>query len=431
MFAWKVAAMPDVEPTLRALLTASGGDDAAQDARALLSSPAFARLVEALDADHDRFVEQLIALTQIPSPPFGEAKRAAAYAELLRRQGLQEVDTDAEGNVTALRPGTDPSAGVIVLCSHLDTVFPAGTDVTVKREGTVLRAPGVGDDTRGLAVLLAMSRALDKAAIRTRAGILFLASVGEEGAGDLRGVKAFFRDSRWRDRVAGFIAMDGIDPARLVHGAVGSKRYRITFRGPGGHSFGAFGLVNPMFALARAADDLSRIRVAARPKTTFSIGKVGGGTSINAIPEEAWMEVDLRSASAEALAVLEERFLAILPQAAADENAARDTSCGEISVEVKQIGDRPAGVTPAESRIAHVAATVIGAQGYELVHEFSSTDSNIPISLGIPAVTLGTGGSGGRAHSLEEWIDVEQGPSVKGVATAMATILTLAGVSSN
>jgi len=350
--------MPDAQPALRALLSATGGD-AAEEAGALLGSPAFARIVEALDADHDHFVEQLITLTQIPSPPFGEAKRAAAYAELLRAEGLQEVETDQEGNVTALRPGTDPEAGVVVLCSHLDTVFPAGTDVTVKREGTVLRAPGVGDDTRGLAVLLAMARALDKAGIRTRAGILFMASVGEEGAGDLRGVKAFFRENRWRDKVAGFIAMDGINPARLVHGAVGSKRYRITFRGPGGHPFGAFGLVNPMFALARAADDLSRIRVPASPKTTFSIGRIGGGTSINAIPEEAWMEVDLRSASAEVLAGLEARFLAVLPQAAADENAARDTARGEIKVEVKQIGDRPAGTTPAESRIARIAAAVI------------------------------------------------------------------------
>lgn len=423
--------MNDAVPHLRSLLAATEGGDAASEARTMLDSPAFARIVAALDADHDNFVEQLINLTQIPSPPFGEAKRAAAYAELLRAQGLQEVETDAEGNVTALRPGTDPEAGVVVLCSHLDTVFPAGTDVTVKREGTVLRAPGVGDDTRGLAVLLAMARALDKAEIRTRAGILLLASVGEEGTGDLRGVKHFFSKNRWRDRVAGFIAMDGINPARLVHGAVGSKRYRVTFHGPGGHSFGAFGLVNPVFALARAADDLSRIRVPPSPKTTFSIGKIGGGTSINAIPEEAWMEVDLRSASADALAVLEERFLATLPQAAADENAARDTARGEIRVAVKQIGDRPAGTTARDARLVRVAAAVIQAQGYELKHEASSTDSNIPISLGIPAITLGTGGTGGREHSLEEWIDVEQGPSVKGVATAMATILSVAGLASN
>ncbi|ONG52465.1 peptidase M20 [Pseudoroseomonas deserti] len=397
----------------------------------MLDSPAFQRAAAAIEADHDNFVEQLITLCQIPSPPFGEAVRAAAYADLLRQHGVEQVETDEEGNVTAYRPGTDPEAGVIVLCSHLDTVFPAGTDVTVKREGDILRAPGVGDDTRGLALLLALSRALDKAAIRTRAGILFLASVGEEGAGDLRGVKHFFRANRWREKVAGFVALDGLNPARLVHAAVGSKRYRVTFRGPGGHSFGAFGLVNPAFALARAMDDLGRIRVPASPKTTFSIGKIGGGTSINAIPETMWMEVDLRSASAEVLATLEARFLATLPQAAADENAARDTSRGEITVEVKQIGDRPAGVTPKESRIARVAAAVIQAQGYTLEATASSTDSNIPISLGIPAVTLGTGCAGGREHSLEEWIDVEKTQSVKGMSTALASILVLAGVSSN
>ncbi|MFZ6763798.1 M20/M25/M40 family metallo-hydrolase [Pseudoroseomonas sp. WGS1072] len=423
--------MTDQAPALRRHLLATEGGDAAAEAASLLSAPGFARLVAALEADHDHFVEQLVALTEIPSPPFGEARRAAAYAELLRGQGLEQVETDDEGNVTALRPGTDPEAGVIVLCSHLDTVFPAGTNVTVRREGTVLRAPGVGDDTRGLAVLLAMARALDAAGLRTRAGLLLLASVGEEGAGDLRGVKAFFGRSRWREQVAGFIAMDGINPARLVHAAVGSKRYRVTFRGPGGHSFGAFGLVNPAFALARAADGLSRIRVPASPRTTYSIGRLGGGTSINAIPEEAWMEVDLRSASAGGLAALEARFLDLLPQAAADENAARDTARGEIKVEVTRIGDRPAGVTPRDSRLARIAAEVIRAQGYDLVHEASSTDSNIPISLGIPAVTLGTGGSGGREHSLEEWIDVEKGPSVKGVATALATILSVAGITSN
>lgn len=420
-----------VLPSLRALLTATEGGDTAAEARAMLDSPAFQRAAAALEADHDNFVAQLITLTQIPSPPFGEAVRAAAYADLLRQHGVEQVETDAEGNVTALRPGTDPEAGVIVLCSHLDTVFPAGTDVTVKREGDILRAPGVGDDTRGLALLLALSRAMDQAGIRTRAGILFLASVGEEGAGDLRGVKYFFRANRWRDKVAGFVALDGLNPARMVHAAVGSKRYRVTFRGPGGHSFGAFGLVNPAFALARAMDDLGRIRVPASPKTTFSIGKVGGGTSINAIPEEMWMEVDLRSASAEVLATLEARFLATLPQAAADENAARDTARGEIRVEVKQIGDRPAGVTPKAARIARVAAAVIEAQGYALVQEASSTDSNIPISLGIPAVTLGTGCAGGREHSLEEWIDVEKTQSVKGMATALASILVLSGVATN
>ncbi|WP_083747562.1 M20/M25/M40 family metallo-hydrolase [Teichococcus deserti] len=423
--------MTSPDPLLRALLSATEGGDTAAEARAMLDSPAFQRAAAAIEADHDNFVEQLITLCQIPSPPFGEAVRAAAYADLLRQHGVEQVETDEEGNVTAYRPGTDPEAGVIVLCSHLDTVFPAGTDVTVKREGDILRAPGVGDDTRGLALLLALSRALDKAAIRTRAGILFLASVGEEGAGDLRGVKHFFRANRWREKVAGFVALDGLNPARLVHAAVGSKRYRVTFRGPGGHSFGAFGLVNPAFALARAMDDLGRIRVPASPKTTFSIGKIGGGTSINAIPETMWMEVDLRSASAEVLATLEARFLATLPQAAADENAARDTSRGEITVEVKQIGDRPAGVTPKESRIARVAAAVIQAQGYTLEATASSTDSNIPISLGIPAVTLGTGCAGGREHSLEEWIDVEKTQSVKGMSTALASILVLAGVSSN
>jgi acetylornithine deacetylase/succinyl-diaminopimelate desuccinylase-like protein len=413
---------------LRALLAATDPAEARAEVDGLLASPLFAKAEAALAADHDRLVEDIIRLTQIPSPPFGESVRAAAYAELLRQHGLRDVATDAEGNVTGLRPGSEPTAGLVVLCSHLDTVFPAGTDVTVKREGTILRAPGVGDDTRGLAVLLALVRALDTAGVRTRAGILILASVGEEGAGDLRGVKAFFRDSPLRHQVSAFIAMDGINPARLVHGAVGSKRLRVTFRGPGGHSYGAFGLVNPGFALGQVAHALGQISVPAQPKTTFSIGRIGGGTSINAIPEEMWMEVDLRSESAEALASLEAEFMSLLPEAVEAENAARSSDRGALWVEVTQIGDRPAGTTPADSRLARVATAAIAARGYTPVAEASSTDSNIPISLGIPAITLGTGGTGGREHSLEEWIDVEATASVHGIATALTSILTVAGV---
>ncbi|MBO1076804.1 M20/M25/M40 family metallo-hydrolase [Roseomonas marmotae] len=421
--------MPDnAAPSLRAALSALDNGGAADEAKALLASPAFQRAADFVAEDHGRIVADIIRLTEIPSPPFGEAVRAAAFAEALREQGLRDVATDTEGNVTALRPGTDPEAGLVVICSHLDTVFPAGTDVTVKRQGTILRAPGVGDDTRGLAVMLGLLRALDAAGIKTRAGILAMGSVGEEGAGDLRGVKAFFKDDPRREQIAAFMALDGLDPSRLVTAAVGSKRYRITFRGPGGHSFGAFGLVNPAFALARAADALSRIRVPAEPKTTFSIGRIGGGSSINAIPEEMWMEVDLRSASPAALAALEQRFLDILPQAAADENAARDTTAGKIQVEVKVIGDRPAGATEANSRIVKLAEAVIGAQGYSFHPEASSTDSNIAMNLGLPAITVGSGCAGGRAHSLEEWIDVEPKASAHGIATAMGTLLALAGV---
>jgi di/tripeptidase len=420
--------MPDTAaPTLRAALAALDNGGAADEAAALLASPGFAAAAAFVARDHERTVADFIRLTEIASPPFGEATRAKAFAEALREHGLRDVSIDTEGNVTGLRPGSDPGAGLVVICSHLDTVFPAGTDVTVKREGTILRAPGVGDDTRGLAVLLAMLRALDAAQVQTRASILVMASVGEEGAGDLRGVKAFFRDDPRHGQVAAFMALDGLDPSRLVTAAVGSKRYRVTFRGPGGHSFGAFGLVNPAFALARAADALSRIRVPAQPKTTFSIGRMGGGSSINAIPEEVWMEVDLRSASPDALAVLVARFLAILPQAVEDENAARDTASGRIRVEVKAIGDRPAGATDLGSRIVRLAQAVMGGQGYEFHAEASSTDSNIAMSLGLPAITVGSGCAGGRAHSLEEWIDVEPKASAQGIATALGTLLALAG----
>ncbi|UFN48600.1 M20/M25/M40 family metallo-hydrolase [Roseomonas sp. OT10] len=402
--------------------------DATREAAALLGGDTFRRVADFIRDDHDRIVEDIVRITQIPSPPFGEAERGRAYAEMLRAHGLTEVETDAEGNVTGLRPGTDPAAGLVAVCSHLDTVFPAGTDVTVRREGTKLMAPGVGDNSRSLAVLLAFVRALDAAGVRTRAGLLITASVGEEGQGDLRGVKHLFRENRHRDAIAAFVAIDGLETARLVTGAVGSKRYRVAFRGPGGHSFGAFGLVNPAFALARAADGLSRIQVPAQPKTTYSIGRIGGGTSINAIPEEAWMEVDLRSESAAELARLEEQFLAILPAAVADENAARSTREGSITVEAKPIGDRPAGTTAPDSRIARLAAAVIAARGFAPVLEASSTDSNIPISLGIPAVTVASGCHGDRAHSLEEWIDVDPAVSAPGIATALGVVMAVAGV---
>ncbi|MBN8889049.1 MAG: peptidase M20 [Acetobacteraceae bacterium SCN 69-10] len=393
----------------------------------IMASPAYRQAVEVMDAEHDRTVEDIIRLTEIESPPFGEHVRAAAYLEMLRAHGLEDVEQDGIGNVMGLRRGSG-NGPMIVVAAHLDTVFPAGTNVKVRREGTKLFAPGVGDDTRSLAVLLAFIRAMDAAGIRTQSDILFVGDVGEEGLGDLRGVRHLFHEGKYKDRIKAFFTVDSPEMDNIAVGGVGSKRYRVTFRGPGGHSFGAFGLVSPMNAMAQAMVELARVQVPAKPRTTYSASVAGGGTSVNAIPNECWMEIDLRSESPAELARLEARFHAIVAYAVAGENHARSIAQGEITAETALIGDRPAGGTAMDSEIVRLATAAITAHGFAPKHVASSTDANIPMALGIPAIKIGSGGSGGRAHSLEEWIDVDRAPSVRGMAASLTAILAVAGL---
>jgi len=388
----------------------------------------FAEAIRTLDAEHDRMIDEIITLTEIPAPPFKEDARGAAYLEMLRAHGLTDVTRDAEGNVMGLRPGSG-GGPLIAIAAHLDTVFPEGTDVTVTREGTRLAAPGIGDDTRSLAVLLAMIRAMDAAEIRTTADILFVGDVGEEGLGDLRGMKYLFQKGPYKDRISTFISIDGAGSGSdITHGGVGSKRYRVTFTGPGGHSYGAFGLVSPAFAMGLAMAKLSDVAVPQNPKTTFNVGVVGGGTSVNSIPFEQWMEVDMRSESPVELGKLEETFRRLMQEAADEENRVRSTRQGRIEVDLTLIGDRPSGETPLDSRLVQVAAAAVRAAGMEPTFGFSSTDSNIPISLAIPAITIDSGGRGGRAHALDEWIDVEKTASLRGIESALTLLLTLAGI---
>jgi len=393
----------------------------------IMQSPAYRKIVEVLEADHDRTVADIVALTEIPAPPFGEGPKGAHYLEMLRAHGLEDVELDGIGNAMGLRRGAG-NGPLIVVAAHLDTVFPAGTVVTVRREGTKLFAPGVGDDTRSLAVLLAYIRALDAAGVRTSSDILFVGDVGEEGLGDLRGIRHLFTEGKYKDRIKAFFTVDSPDMEGLVVGGVGSKRYRATFRGPGGHSYGAFGLVSPAFAMAQAMLELSRVAVPGKPKTTFSASVFGGGTSVNSIPNEVWVEVDLRSEAPVELVRLEQRFLAILDQAVQAENHARSTEQGAITVEATLIGDRPAGSTAADSDIVKHSTAALEAHGFAVRHVASSTDANIPMSLGIPAVKIGSGGTGGRGHSLDEWIDVEQSNSVRGMAAGLTAILAVAGI---
>lgn len=395
--------------------------------RRIFDSDRFRRAAEVLAAEHDRTVEDIIRLTEIESPSFQESQRARAWFEMAKAHGLSELEIDAEGNVTGIRRGIG-NGPLICVAAHLDTVFPAGTDVKVRREGTKLFAPGIGDDTRSLAVLLAWLRAMDAAGIETRADILFVADVGEEGTGDLRGMRHLFQRGRYKDRISKFITVDSPNMERIVTGGVGSKRYRVTFKGPGGHSYGSFGVVNPMFAMADAISRLGRVPVPASPKTTYSASVTGGGTSINSIPNAVWTEFDLRSELPSELNGLVEQFLKIVHAAVAAENNIRATRSGSVTVEILPIGDRPAGHTNESDELVQFAKAAISAKGFETGFAASSTDANIPMSMGIPAIRIGSGGSGAREHSLEEWIDVAPNVSLRGMEAGLATLLAVAGV---
>jgi tripeptide aminopeptidase len=395
--------------------------------REVMASDAYRSVVATLTAEHDRTVEDIITLTQVAAPSFQEETRAQAFRAMAEAHGLKNVEIDAEGNVTGMRPGIG-SGPLICVAAHLDTVFPAGTELTVRREGTRLFAPGVGDDTRSLAVLLAWLRAMDAANVRTRADVLFVADVGEEGPGDLRGMRHLFQRGPYKDRISAFITVDSPDMEHIAVGGVGSKRYRVTFKGPGGHSYGAFGLVNPMFAMADAITRLGQTAVPASPKTTYSASVTGGGTSINSIPNSVWTDFDLRSEAPDELARLEAGFLGLIDKAIATENATRSTRAGTITAEIQKIGDRPAGRTDTDTELVQLAHASITAHGFQPSFEFSSTDANIPMSLGIPAIKIGSGGTGGRGHSLEEWIDVAPEPSLRGMAAGLATVMALAGL---
>jgi len=344
----------------------------------------------------------LIELTEIPAPPFAEEVRARRYADMLRAAGADSVWIDEEGNVLALRRGV-AGAGLLGLGGHLDTVFPEGTDVTVRVRGDTLFAPGVGDDTRGLVVVLEVLRALETAGVATAADVLFIGTVGEEGLGDLRGMKHLFREGG--PAFDSFIAVDGGGTRSITAQALGSIRYRVTFRGEGGHSWGAFGTGNPAHALGRAIrlfDEAADAFTAAGARTSYNVGRIGGGTSVNSIPFEAWMEVDMRSESQERLQEINQIFRAAMQQAVAEQNPVARRG-DALTVELDRVGDRPSGETDPDAPLLRRAVAVTRHMGEEPSIGRSSTDSNIPISMGIPAVTVGRGGEGANGHAPDEW----------------------------
>jgi len=394
---------------------------------ALLKNPAVTKMLAELEADAARTLAEQRTLAEIPSPPFKERRRAEYFLRRFRDLGLADAAIDPEGNVIALRAGSGRGPRLVV-ASHLDSVFAEGTDVTVREADGALHGPGIGDNARGLAVMLSLLRAMQANAVKTVGDIMWVGSVGEEELGNLRGVRALLRDN---PHIDGFVAIDGLKVTRIVNQATGSHRYEMIFSGPGGHSFAAFGLPSPIHAMGRAIAGIADLQTPSEPnpsapKTTFTVGTVRGGTSVNAIAKEARMMVDMRSNSAEALLQLEDRVLAIVQQAVAQENARWRSD--KIAVEIKLIGDRPAGMTPPDSAIVATARRAVTAVAPGSAIEFaaSSTDSNLAMSLGIPAVTIGGGGEGGGQHSLNEWYkptDAHLGPQ-----SALLTLLTLAGL---
>ena len=392
------------------------------------SHASYRAAVDVLDRGYPQFVADTVALTEIPAPPFEEERRSRTFEALLRQAGLSQVERDEVGNVIGLRPGT--GGPLLVVAAHLDTVFPAGTNVKVRADGTRHYAPGIGDNSQGLALLLSIVRALQNANVRTTSDILFVGNVGEEGAGSLRGVRHLFTSGPYRGRIAMFVSIDGVGSGGdVVNGAVGSERHRVTFTGPGGHSYGSFGVVNPAYALAGAMQLIAALPSSSSdPKTTFNVGRLGGGTSVNAVPSEAWMEVDLRSESPSALANLSTRFRRAMEKAAQDENQVRSTAQGPVRVELELMGVRPAGTTSPRSPLVETAVAATRAIGRTPRLIASSTDANLPISLGISAITIDTGMAGGRAHAPDEWIDVDQAQSFAGQERALLLILSLAGL---
>jgi acetylornithine deacetylase/succinyl-diaminopimelate desuccinylase-like protein len=380
-------------------------------------------------AAHQReFSEQQLEIARIPAPPFGESHRAEWFRTRFLELGLEEVHVDAAGNVLGIRPGTLAGANFVALTAHMDTVFPMGTPLDVRREGERLVGPGVSDNGAGLIALLAMAKGLQAGEIRHAAPLLFVANVGEEGEGDLRGMRHLFSDVRWREAIAYMLVLDGGGTDSLIVEALGSRRFQVTVRGPGGHSWTDFGVPNPIIMLARVIDLFARTSVPSDPKTAFNIGEISGGTSVNSIPEAASMKVDMRSASAAELDRLEKLLREALLQACTDLKGMGfdPRRCSNIGHELKLIGNRPAAELPEKARILQVLKAVDAQLGILSRRQRASTDANVPLSLGREAVAIGGGGAGGGAHTLHEWYDPTQ--RELGLKRILLALLTLTGV---
>jgi tripeptide aminopeptidase len=367
----------------------------------LVKDPAVKAALDGAKSTEPQTIEDQIRFCEIPAPAFKEETRGVELKRVFTQLGLQNVRVDKVGNVLGEYAGASPRPHVVI-AAHLDTVFPEGTDVKVKRQGTVLHGPGIGDDCRGLAVMVAIVREMKKAKVQTPGTITFVANVGEEGLGDLRGVKELF-NTTLKGQIDRFVSIDGTG-VHVTNVAVGSHRYRVAFKGPGGHSFGAFGMANPIGAMGRAIAKINEMQVPKQPKTTFNVGRVGGGTSVNSIPFDGWMEVDMRSSDPASLAAVDASFQKAVDAAVVEENQ-RWGKPGTITVVKELVGDRPAGSTPENAPIVRAGLAAATVLGFSSNLGEGSTDSNIPMSINVPAITIGGGGRGREAHALTESFD--------------------------
>jgi len=374
----------------------------------------------------DEILAELLELVQVPAPTFEEGTRASELIERFRALGVEGVHLDEVGNVLATVTEGDGESPPILVAAHLDTVFDIETDLRPRQVGERYYVPGISDNTRGLVALLALARLIRELDLETVHPLIFVGTVGEEGTGDLRGVKHLFREgSHWRDAAA-FIAVDGTGSRRIVNRAIGSRRLRLTIEGPGGHSWADFGRVNPIVAASQAIADFGRYELPDSPRTTLSVGRIGGGTSVNAIPEKAWFELDLRSESGTELDRIESFVRDVIEEAIESVDRDRRGGTPALRHSIETIGDRPAGVTPDDAPLVEVASAATRAIGEVPELAASSTDANVPISIGLPAVTLGAGGLSGGAHTLEEWYENEGGSA--GLERLLLTLFGIGGL---
>ena len=387
--------------------------------QALLRDPSVTAAIDRIKRNEPQLIEDQIRLCEIAAPPFKEGRRAEAFRQALQGLGLKNIRIDRAGNVIAERPGLRPKPH-LVFSAHLDTVFGEDVDVKTSRAGAILKGPGISDDCRGLAVLLGVVRSLEEGRIQTPGTITFVGTVGEEGLGDLRGVKELFNEDL-KGRIDRFVSVDGAGLG-ITSVGVGVLRYRVVFKGQGGHSYGDFGIANPIHALGRAIARLADTRVPSQPKTTFNVGRIGGGTSVNSISAEAWMEVDLRSSDRAALATLDSALQKTLENALTEENE-RWGNRGRLELTKTVVGNRPAGRVSADAPIVQAAVSVTSALGLPVSLDEGSTDANLPMSLGIPAITVDGGGTSKGTHSIQEVFDSTN--SWQGTARAFLLALAL------
>jgi tripeptide aminopeptidase len=397
--------------------------DVSSPLRVLWDAPALARARAAILQRDEATIETQIAVSEIAAPTGEEGERGAWVASRFHAIGLTNVSTDAAGNVLGSRAGTEQGAPVVI-CAHLDTVFPRSVSLRVQHEGPRLIGPGIGDNGRGLAAMLTLAEVLDGSTLRTRAPVVFAATVGEEGSGDLRGAKELFANAL--SHAAAAIALDGAGDERIVHRALGSRRFRIHFRGAGGHSWTAFGVPNAVHAASITGALLARTALPTLPRTTLSVGRIGGGISVNAIPDDAWLEIDLRSTSETALRTFEGEIRAAATSALHEENLRGTRGAPPLTLEITVIGDRPSGETDRSLPLVEAALEATRFIGRDADLATASTDANVPISRGIPAIAIGAGGRGGEAHTVAEWFENTAGHL--GVVRALAIVVATAGL---